>query len=227
MAKSYYAILGISSMATADEIRAAYRHLAKAYHPDRYQGGSQPFRQIQEAYHVLGDAKRRREYEKKIHHAPVTKGPEPNPGPEPLIPETRSRQPGAIAPGRAFQPFAPTPEPLFDRMWSNVHSLLVPRIGRKRTLTLEVPITPAQARHGGTINISVPAEARCPLCHGHGSIGVYACSRCAGEGSISGEMPIAISFPPDISDNDVIMLPLDRYGFINRRVSIRIRIVEK
>ena len=62
MAKSYYAILGISSMATTDEVRAAYRRLAKAYHPDLYHGNSDNFRQIQEAYNVLGNAERRRQY---------------------------------------------------------------------------------------------------------------------------------------------------------------------
>jgi len=227
MAKSYYAILGISSRASADEVRAAYRRLAKTYHPDRYQGGSHAFRQIQEAYHVLGDPERRRQYERQIHEAPVPKGSKSYPDPEPLIPKTRSMRPEKIAPMRAFQPFAPSPELLFDRMWSNFSSLLPPRLGRTRTLTMEVPITRAQARLGGTINISVPAEAGCPVCQGHGRIGIDACSRCAGEGSISGEMPIAISIPPDISDNDEVMIPLDRYGIRNHRVSIIFRIVEK
>jgi curved DNA-binding protein CbpA len=44
MAKSYYAILGISSMATPEEIRTAYRRLAKTYHPDYYTGSSDLFR---------------------------------------------------------------------------------------------------------------------------------------------------------------------------------------
>jgi len=227
MAKSYYAILGISSTATADEIRAAYRRLAKAYHPDRYPGGSRPFRQIQEAYHVLGDAEKRRKYEKQIHKMPVLRKPESYPDPEPLIPKSRSMQPEEIAPVRAFKTFAPSTEPLFDRMRSNFSSLLSPGFGQAGTLTLEVPITRAQARRGGTINLSVPAEARCPLCQGHGSIGVYACSRCAGEGSISGEMPIAISLPPHVPDNAAVMIPLDRHGIRNHRVSIIFRIVDK
>ena len=226
MAKSYYAILGISSMATTDEVRAAYRRLAKAYHPDRYQGGSQPFRQIQEAYHVLGDAERRRQYEKQIHKTPKTIAPKAYPGPEPLIPETRSVQPEEITPIRGFQPFPSSTGTLFDMMWSNFSSLLSPRSGRMRTLTIEASITRAQARRGGTINISIPAEARCPSCQGHGFIGIYECNRCAGEGSISGEMPIAISLPPDIPDNYEVIIPLDRYGIRNQRVSVIFRTVD-
>jgi molecular chaperone DnaJ len=67
MAKSYHATLGISSMATADEVRAAYRRLVKAYHPDHYHGGSENFRQVQEAYRILGNPERRRQYERQLH----------------------------------------------------------------------------------------------------------------------------------------------------------------
>ena len=47
MAKNYYAVLGISDNADSDEIRGAYRRLAKEFHPDRYSDGSDIFRQIQ------------------------------------------------------------------------------------------------------------------------------------------------------------------------------------
>jgi molecular chaperone DnaJ len=43
MANSYFAILGVKSSATADEIRAAYRRLAKEFHPDHFDGGSGTF----------------------------------------------------------------------------------------------------------------------------------------------------------------------------------------
>ena len=55
MAKSYYAILGISSSAKADEIKGAYRRLIKEFHPDNYSGRSDIFEQIQEAYSVLSN----------------------------------------------------------------------------------------------------------------------------------------------------------------------------
>ena len=229
MAKSYYAILGISSMATTDEVRAAYRRLAKAYHPDLYHGNSDNFRQIQEAYNVLGNAERRRQYERQIQKVPVIRSSRPPnvSTPEPLIPETQAMHPEEIAPMRTFQSFSPSTDALFDRMWSNFSSVLSPKFRRLRTLAMEVPITQAQARRGGTINISVPAEARCPVCQGHGSIGVYECSRCAGEGSISGEMPIGIAFPPNIPDNYDVMIPLDQYGIRNHQVSLIFKIASR
>ena len=66
MAKSYFAILGVSLNATTDEIRSAYRRLAKEFHPDRCQGESKIFMEIQEAYAVLGDIRKRLECEQKL-----------------------------------------------------------------------------------------------------------------------------------------------------------------
>ena len=90
---------------------------------------------------------------------------------------------------------------------TQVSSLLSSQSGRVRRLAIEIPVTRAQARRGGTVTISVPARARCPSCFGYGRVGIYACSGCAGEGAITGEMPVAISFPPDIPDNYEVIIP--------------------
>jgi curved DNA-binding protein CbpA len=89
MAKSYFAILGISPNATVDEIRSAYRRLAKEFHPDHYSGSSERFKDIQEAYSVLGNRRRRREYKQSIRKVPRRTPLRPTryPEPEPLIPE--------------------------------------------------------------------------------------------------------------------------------------------
>ena len=89
MAKSYFAILGIKRGATVDEIRSAYRSLAKEFHPDHYAGDSETFRQIQEAYSVLGNTRRRHEYERQIARASSSRlqGRTRYPAAEPLIPE--------------------------------------------------------------------------------------------------------------------------------------------
>ncbi len=62
----YYAVLGVSESASADEIKKAYRKLAREHHPDKNQGDAKAeerFKEIQEAYDVLGDEKKRRQYD--------------------------------------------------------------------------------------------------------------------------------------------------------------------
>ncbi len=64
--KDYYKALGVSKGASADEIKKAYRKLARKYHPDANKGDAaseERFKEISEAYNVLSDAKRRKEYD--------------------------------------------------------------------------------------------------------------------------------------------------------------------
>ena len=65
--KDYYKILGLSNNASQDEIKKAYRKLAMQYHPDRNHGkeewANEKFKEINEAFSVLGDPEKRRQYD--------------------------------------------------------------------------------------------------------------------------------------------------------------------
>lgn len=64
--KDYYKILGVAKTATQDEIKKAYRKLAVKFHPDKNPGdkkSEEQFKEINEAYDVLGDAEKRKKYE--------------------------------------------------------------------------------------------------------------------------------------------------------------------
>jgi DnaJ-class molecular chaperone len=225
MAKSYFAVLGISPKATGDEIRSAYRRLVKEFHPDHYTGSSERFRDIQEAYSVLGNRRRRREYEQSIRKVPIKTPLRPSsyPEPEPLIPEERPADLGEVSPVRSFQSFTPSFDEVFDWLWRNFSDLAAPKSGRVENLTLEVILTAEQARQGGNAKIMVPAQAVCPTCRGHGGLGFYECMRCAGEGAISGEIPVSVSFPPGLTKDHAVMIPLDRFGIRNIHLTVLFR----
>lgn len=64
MAKDFYATLGVSKSASADEIKKAYRKLAHRYHPDKKGGDEAKFKEINEAYQVLSNADKRAQYDR-------------------------------------------------------------------------------------------------------------------------------------------------------------------
>jgi molecular chaperone DnaJ len=91
MAKSYFEILGVPSGASREEIRSAYHRPAKEFHPDHFTGGSAQFKEIQEAYSILGNTPRRRAYERSLEKPPAKRQATctARPAPEPLVPERK------------------------------------------------------------------------------------------------------------------------------------------
>lgn len=64
MEKDYYKILGVDRNASKEEIKKAYRRLAHQYHPDKPGGDEKKFKEINEAYQVLSDEKKREQYDR-------------------------------------------------------------------------------------------------------------------------------------------------------------------
>lgn len=231
MAKNYYVILGISPRATGDDIKAAYRRLAKESHPDRYGGNLRTFLDIREAYSVLGDENRRREYDERLSertrppYQGFSKYATPSePEAEPLIPGQGPAHLHDISLVRSFQTFAPSFDEIFERLWNNLRGLAQPKSEEIQNLTVEVPITPDQAQRGGQARILVPGRACCPTCSGCGAVGYYECPRCAGEGCIAGELPVNISFPPGLSGTHTVLVSLERFGIRNCYLSVNFRV---
>ena len=227
MAKSYFAILGIASTASAGEIRAAYHRRVKEFHRDRFTGNNEPLQQILEAYSVVGHASKRHAYEETLRKASLKRPAGHGPDPDPPVPrQQHTADMGAISPMRSFETFSPSRDEIFDWLWTNFLSLEWPKSGRIQDLTIEIPLTREQAMQGGNARVMIPARAGCPACKGHGAVGVYECTRCAGEGAISGEVPVSISFPPGLGQDHAVILSLERFGIRNLRLTVWFRLTD-
>jgi DnaJ-class molecular chaperone len=128
---------------------------------------------------------------------------------------------------RSFRTYSPSFDEIFDWLWQNFSSLSDPKSGTVQNLTVTIPITPEQALRGGEARIRVPARVICPSCRGRGGIGFHECWRCAGEGAITGEFPLNISFPAGIPGSHTVQVPLDRFGIYNMYLTVNFSVSEE
>ncbi len=152
--RDYYEVLGLKKGATADEIKKAYRKLAKEHHPDK--GGSEDkFKEISEAYDTLSDSDKKNNYDRFGHS---------NGGQQQGNPFGGFRNPfrGGFAGG-----FSGGPQ---NRVGSNM-SLLI-------KLTLEEIYAGVKKTYKYTRNV------KCGTCNGHGGEDVVDCLACDGSGHI-------------------------------------------
>lgn len=222
MSENYYIILGIPFDSSQEDIKAAYRRLAKEFHPDHFGVNYAPFLSVQEAYAVLSDPVQRRRYDlslqksQKIREKPFRVEPLRTGGRqyvEPLIPEKKPVDLGKVHPGGSFAAYRPSFEELFDGLFGSFVAL-PPGGEMPQSLQIIISLAPEQARRGGYVRLQVPDRIQCPACRGQGGAGSHACRRCGGEGFVSGERPVILSYPPGVPDNHSVKLVLDRYGII-------------
>jgi DnaJ-class molecular chaperone len=98
-----------------------------------------------------------------------------------------------------------------------------PKTAQVKYLTFEVPLTREQAVRGGNAEVMVPARVHCPSWRGHGAVGFYECLRCEGEGAISGEVSVSISFPPGLAGDHAVIIDLNQYGIRNLHLNVLFR----
>ncbi len=212
--KDYYAVLGVSSTAPADEIKKQYRRLAKKYHPDANANdpkASDRFKEISEAYQVIGDAEKRKQYDEMRRLGAYTGyspgGTRQRPGPRPGA-GTTGQTGGAGAQGAdfRFQDFDVGGLGGLGDLFGSIFGGNAPGgRGRQRPseqgqsveTTLEVPFRTAAT--GGKVPIELEVTEECASCNGNGAAPgatVKVCPECAGRGTISfGQGGFAVNRP--------------------------------
>ncbi|NIR49566.1 J domain-containing protein [candidate division KSB1 bacterium] len=234
MAKNYYIILGIDPDASQQEIKSAYRKLAKELHPDQSGKDSAPFIDVQEAYAILSDPERRQHYDadrrrRRTHEVPVEVSSRPRRKRSPIEPVSPHERPGVeeVFLTRSFETYSPSFDEIFDRLWRNFTGATRPKSERLESLSVEVILNPDEARHGGEVRINVPVHATCPTCRGRGGVGLLECLRCAGKGSIDGEVPVPVRYPAGLTGNHTVRIPLNRFGIHNYYLTVHFRVSQE
>jgi molecular chaperone DnaJ len=187
-----YKALGVSKNATADEIKKAYRRLARENHPDRNPGDAKAeerFKEVQAAYDVLGDPDKRKQYDRGT-------GPWATGG---------GFGPGGFG-GADFGSFSDILSDLFGNVRTGgrggggrAGGSTRPQAQRGRDLETEVDLSFAQAVEGAQVQLQVPTSSPCPTCSGTGAkpgTTPRVCPQCQGRGvEAEGQGLFSISQP--------------------------------
>jgi molecular chaperone DnaJ len=176
MADELYKTLGVSKKASQDEIKKAYRKLARKYHPDRNPGdekAEEKFKEISAANDVLSDPEKRKEYDAGGMFGGFAGGQGPfGPGAG-----------GSQAGGFGSFDFGDIFSSVFNRGGGGGRAQA--QQVRGRDLESEVSLTFDQAINGAQISVTVPKSSRCSTCHGSGAkpgTAPTTCPRCEGRG---------------------------------------------
>jgi molecular chaperone DnaJ len=174
VADELYKTLGVAKNASDEEIKKAYRKLARQYHPDRNPGDAgaeEKFKEISAAYDVLADPEKRKEYDAAGQFGGFGGG-----GPGPFA--------GGGGQGGFSTDFGDIFSSIFNRGGGGGGRGQTQQV-RGRDLETEVTLSFDQAVNGAQISVTVPKAERCATCHGSGAkpgTSPTTCPRCEGRG---------------------------------------------
>jgi DnaJ-class molecular chaperone len=203
--KDYYATLGVEKTASEKDIKSAYRRLARKWHPDanpdKPKEAEERFKEISEAYEVLGDAEKRKKYDMlgadwqtAAHQAEQQQRYRTHF-------DTEGFDFGNLG-GSGFSDF-------FDLFFSGVGRRAgapsgVARRGQDVESTIELSLR--DAYEGGKKQISLQVEDACPRCHGTGTERGRLCPQCHGTGRVVANKKFDVSIPRGVADGQRIRL---------------------
>ncbi|GCE47817.1 molecular chaperone DnaJ/curved DNA-binding protein [Thermosporothrix hazakensis] len=202
--KDYYKILGVTRGASTDDIKKAFRKMARKYHPDVNPGdrkAEEKFKEINEAYEVLSDPAKRRKYD--------TLGP------------NWQEQFGGFGAGRSayrspfdFDPSGPGFSDFFEALFgrqagmsggrTTVRNDFRRRAGDNIEQSVEVSLQ--EAYTGASRTFSIQSTEVCPICRGTGITGTRECSRCSGQGSLAHTKRIQVKIPAGVDNGSKIRI---------------------
>ncbi len=195
--RDYYDVLGVAPGAGADEIRRAYRQLARRYHPD-ISGDDRgaAFLEVSRAYEVLRDPARRRSYDANL--------------------VTGSR---ADWLGDEIAIDFPSVSSVLDRMRDSFFGG-----APEASLSAEIVLTPQEAFWGALVPLHVPLRGTCPRCGGRGEVWSDWCAACGGGGEVTNSHEMRLRVPAGVREGARFRFSVAPTGAPQTFVDVRIRI---
>lgn len=211
---NYYEILGVSKDATQDEIKKVYRKLAVQYHPDKNPDGADKFKEISEAYNIIGDEQKRREYDAKLSNPFMGR----NQYNDSMFEDMINQMFG----NRGFNQQPKRPEKIIDVQIGVIDSYK--GISKTISYNKKVNCTDCNGSSGektsctacqgqgylsqraGTGMFTQYVRTICPSCSGSGFKLVNACYTCSGTGSKDVFDSVNITFPKNVDTGQMLKL---------------------
>jgi DnaJ-class molecular chaperone len=191
--KDYYKVLGVSKSASAEDIKKAFRKLARRYHPDVNPGdkkSEEKFKEINEAYEVLSDVTKRRKYD--------TLGPNW---------QEQFGYPSAAS-GRTSN-FRGSTMDYNSAGFSDFFEALFGRTSASTRKTGEdieqrVEVTLQEAYLGGMRTFNIQSTETCPVCRGTRVVAGKSCTNCNGLGTLARSKRIQVKIPAGVDNGSKI-----------------------
>jgi len=220
--KNYYEILGVSSDVSADELKSAYRKLARKYHPDiAGEDGVEKFKEITEAYETLSDETKRKRYDilrgifnynkstsDRTTQKEAQKAYRQTQNQEEIIKETNKNNSSVNTSSSSTQDFSNILNEFLDGFKSQPKQKKeTHRPVNGENITTDVVITMLEAINGVSKTVNILSTQECSNCHGRKFANGYNCHVCDGMGTISQHKKITVKIPPNVKPNSKIRIP--------------------
>lgn len=232
--KDYYLVLGIKPSATQKEVKAAYRTLARKYHPDVNKGNKlseQKFKEVGEAYFVLSDEKKRKQYDllKGYNETPKnTENVSQQAKKRASDAYTERNEEKSTTDKTSKSSKSPQPEKSFNDVFNefldsifNKNNFEQPppiqpkpkqtSAPKKRgdDITADISITIAEAHNGTTRKVNILHTDTCGQCKGKKHTGSSPCIICNGNGEVSSHKKINVKIPSNVKEGSKIRIPYE------------------